>query len=198
MKLYWCPQTRALRGLWLMEEAGVPYQPVKIDIRSGAGKDDPGFQAASPMGKVPALADGAVHIWDSGAICAYIADQYPAKSLAPGIGHPDRGAYLMWLMFTNSVIEPAMAEKASGATPTPLRNGWGSFAQMMTTLRKGLERGPWILGDRFSAADILLGMSCYYMRAFKMISDEPVLFAYADRCAARPAFQRALAIENSG
>jgi len=196
MKLYWCPQTRSLRALWLLEEAGVAYEPVKIDIRSGAGKSDPAFRLASPMGKVPALEDGAVRIWDSGAICAYIADQYPAQALAPAIGHRDRGAYLMWLMFTNSVIEPAMAEKASGAAPNPLRNGWGSFEQMMSTLRGGLEKGPWILGERFSAADVLLGMSCYFMRAFKMIADEPLLFAYADRCAARPAFQRALAIEN--
>lgn len=198
MKLYWCPQTRSLRALWLLEEAGVAYTPVKIDIRGSAGRSDPGFMAASPMGKVPALEDGAVRIWDSGAICGYIADQYPASRLAPPIGHPDRGAYLMWLMYTNAVIEPAMAEKASGTVPNPLRNGWGSFDQMMATLRKGLEKGPWILGEQFSAADVLLGMSCYFMRAFKMVAEEPLLFAYADRCTARPAFQRALRIENGG
>jgi glutathione S-transferase len=197
MKLYWCPQTRALRGLWLLEEAGVPYTPVLANIREPQSITDPDFREASPMGKVPALVDGAVRIWDSGAISAYIADQYPQAQLAPPIGDPQRGAYLMWLMYTNAVIEPAMAEKASGAKPTPLRNGWGSFEQMLETLRKGVEKGPWVLGERFSAADVLLGMSCYYMRQFKMIQDEPLLFAYADRCAARPAFQRALAIESA-
>lgn len=195
MKLYWCPQTRSLRALWMAEETGVPYERVHINIRGPSSQADAAFRAASPMGKVPALEDGAVRIWDSGAICGYLADQYPARGLAPAIGHPDRGAYLMWLMFTNAVIEPAMTEKAAGAAPNPLRNGWGSYEQMLATLRQGIERGPWILGERFSAADVLLGMSCHFMRQFKMIADEPLLFAYADRCAARPAFQRALAIE---
>jgi glutathione S-transferase len=195
MKLYWCPQTRAMRAAWMMEELGVPYERVRIDIRNPQSRADPAFRAASPMGKVPALEDGAVRIWDSGAICAYLADQYPQAQLAPPIGHPDRGAYLMWLMFTNSVVEPAMGEKVAALPPKPQQYGWGSFEQMLQTLRDGIERGPWILGERFCAADVLLGMSCYYMRSFKMITEEPLLFAYADRCAARPAFQRALAME---
>jgi len=150
---------------------------------------------ASPMGKVPALEDGAVHIWDSGAICAYLADQYPAAKLAPPIGSPERGAYLMWLMYTNSVIEPAMGEKFGGLKPNSVSYGWGGWDQMLQVMRTALERGPWILGERFSAADVLLGMSCNFLRQFKMIENEPVLFAYADRCAARPAFQRAYALE---
>jgi glutathione S-transferase len=198
MKLYWCPQTRSLRGLWLMEEAGVAYEPVRIDIRNPADHANEEFRSASPMGKVPALEDGEVRIWDSGAICAYVADQYPQSRLAPPIGHPDRGRYLMWLMYTNAVIEPAMVEKATGATPQPSRNGWGSWPQMVETLRNGLQRGPFILGEQFSAADVLLGMSCQFMRLFKMMADEPVLFAYADRCIARPAFHRAAAIEAGG
>ena len=88
-----------------------------------------------------------------------------------------------------------MVEKVSGATPQPSRNGWGSWSQMVETLRGGVERGPWVLGEQFSAADVLLGMSCHFMRMFKILSDDPVLFAYADRCIARPAFQRAAAIE---
>ena len=197
MKLYWCPQTRSLRAIWMLEEAETPYQRVRIEIRDPASRANPEFRAASPMGKVPALEDGAVRIWDSGAICAYIADQYPAKELAPPIGHPDRGRYLMWLMYTNAVIEPAMAEKVAMLAPNPSRYGWGSWEQMLETLRKGIERGPWILGERFSAADVLLGMSCHFMRLFKMLDDDPVLFAYADRCVARPACQRAQALESA-
>lgn len=195
MKLYWCPQTRARRAVWLLEEAGVPYERVHIDIRDPESKTNPAFRAASPMGKVPALEDGPTRLWDSGAICAYVADQYPANGLAPPIGHPQRGAYLQWLMFTNACIEPAMGEKVGGVPANPTRNGWGSWDLMLGTLRNGLERGPWILGERFSAADILLGSSCYFMRLFKMVEDEPVLFSYADRCMARPAFQRAEALE---
>jgi glutathione S-transferase len=197
MRLYWCAQTRAFRIAWLLEEAGVPYERVKINIRDPASTAEPAFRATSPMGKVPALEDGSVRLWDSGAICAYVADQYQKKGLAPAIGSPDRGAYLQWLMFNNSVIEPAMAEKVGGLAANPSRNGWGSWTQMLETLRAGLTRGPWILGDRFSAADVMLGSGCYYLRLFKILTDEPALFAYADRCEARPAFQRAQSFESS-
>ena len=118
IKLYWCPNTRAMRALWLLEEAGVPFERVHIDIRDTKAKADPEFRAVSPLGKVPALVDGAVRINDSGAICAYIADAYPQAGLAPPIGDPQRGAYLQWLMFTNANIEPAMTEKFSGAAPS--------------------------------------------------------------------------------
>lgn len=195
MKLYWCPKTRAVRAMWMVEELGVPCERVLIDIRDAAAKDDPGFRAVSPMGKVPALEDGATRLWDSGAICGYLADQYPQAGLAPAIGHPDRGAYLQWLLFTNAVIEPAMAEKFSQSPVSAVSHGWGSFDLMMATLRAGLARGPWILGERFSAADVLLGTSCSFMRQFKILEDEPVLFAYADSCTARPAFQRAAALD---
>ena len=195
MKLYWCPQTRAMRVVWLLEEAGVPYERVHIDIRDPQSRTNQDFRAASPMGKVPALEDGPTRLCDSGAICAYIADQYPQSGLAPPIGHPQRGMYLQWLMFTNAMLEPAMGEKVDGVAAKPSRNGWGSWDLMLGTLRNGLERGPWILGDRFSAADVLLGSSCRFMRLFKMVEDEPVLFAYADRCTARPAFKRAEALE---
>jgi len=195
MKLYWCPKTRALRALWMLEELGVAYERVYIDIRDPAKKADPAFRRVSPMGKVPALEDGATRLNDSGAICAYLADQYPRAGLAPPIGSPDRGAYLQWLMFTNSTIEPAMIEKVSKAPASAVSHGWGSFAQMLDVLREGLKTGPWVLGATFSAADVLLGMSCHFMRQFKILEDEPLLFAYADRCAARPAFQRASAFE---
>jgi glutathione S-transferase len=101
----------------------------------------------------------------------------------------------MWLMYTNSVIEPAMGEKAAGMPKNPVTYGWGSWELMLSTLRTAVGRGPWILGGHFCAADVLLGSSCYFMRQFNMITDEPVLFSYADRCAARPAFQRAYARE---
>jgi glutathione S-transferase len=195
MKLYWCPRTRSIRALWLLEEAGVKYEPVLVDIRDEAAKNDPTFRMASPMGKVPALEDGAVRLWDSGAIAAYVADQYPDKQLAPIIGSPDRGAYLQWLMYTNAVMEPAMAEKFAKLPPNPTQYGWGSFDTMLATLRRGVEKGPWILGERFSAADVLLGSSVRFLRMFKLLEDDPLLFAYEDRCTARPAFQRAAEME---
>ncbi len=195
MKLYWCPKTRAIRAVWMLEELAVPYERVLIDIRDTNAKADAAFRAVSPMGKVPALEDGATRLWDSGAICAYLADQYPRAGLAPPIGDPDRGRYLQWLMYTNAVIEPAMAEKFSNVPASAAAHGWGSYELMLSTLRAGLAAGPWVLGARFCAADVLLGTACHFLKQFKLVESEPVLFAYVDRCMARPAFQRALALD---
>ena len=197
MKLYWCPKTRATRALWMLHELGVPFELVFIDIRDAKAKADPAFRVASPMGKVPALEDGATRLWDSGAICLYLADQYPAAGLAPAIGDPDRGRYLQWLLYTNSVIEPAMAEKFTNAPQSAAAHGWGTYDLMLSTLRDGLGAagGPWILGQRFSAADIMLGTACYFLRQFGLVKDEPAMFAYIDRCMSRPAAERATAAE---
>jgi glutathione S-transferase len=195
MKLYWCPRTRAIRALWMLEELGVPYERVFIDIREARAKADPAFRATSPMGKVPALEDGGTRLWDSGAICAYLADQYPKVGLAPPVGDPDRGRYLQWLLYTNSVIEPAMAEKFSKATVSAQAHGWGSYDLMLEVLRAGLATGPWVLGLRFSAADVMLGTACQFLKQFKLIESEPAILAYLDRATARPAFQRAAVID---
>lgn len=195
IKLYWCAKTRARRALWMLEELGVPFERISIDIRDPASRSEAGFRRVSPMGKVPALEDGATRLWDSGAICAYLADQYPQAGLAPAIGHADRGAYLQWLMYTNAVIEPAMGEKYAGLPAKPSQYGWGSWEQMLQVFRDGLQRGPWILGSQFTAADVLLGTSAGFLRDFRMLENDPVLFAYVDRCAARPAYQRAAAAE---
>jgi glutathione S-transferase len=195
MKLYWCKNTRAFRIAWLLEEAGMAYERVVIDIRDTAAKSDPAFRAVSPMGKVPALEDGAARLSDSGAICIYVADQYPQAKLGPPIGHPDRARFLQWVTFTNSVIEPAMAEKFAKLEPRPTSFGWGSFDLMLTGLRAGLAAGEWILGDRFCAADVLLGTSAFYLKQFGLIEDDPVLDDYAARCQRRPAWQRAQAFD---
>ncbi len=195
MKFYWCANTRAFRIAWLLEEAGVRYERVVIDIHDAAAKSDPAFRAVSPMGKVPALEDGAARLSDSGAICIYVADQYPEARLAPPVGHPERARYLQWITFTNSVIEPAMAEKFAKLEPRPGSFGWGSFDLMLATLRSELSRGEWILGDRFCAADVLLGTSAFYLKQFALIGDDPILSAYAVRCQERPAWQRAKAFD---
>ena len=196
MKLYWCPKTRATRALWMLHELGVPFERVLIDIRDPKAKADAAFRAVSPMGKVPALEDGSTRLWDSGAICAYLADEYPAAGLAPRIGDPNRGRYLQWLLYTNSVIEPAMAEHFNKATPSTIAHGWGSFEMMVGVLRDGVAAGgPWILGQRFSAADVMLGMACYFLQQFGLVKDDPVVAGYVNRCMARPAAQRAMAAE---
>ncbi|MDH3588579.1 MAG: glutathione S-transferase family protein, partial [Gammaproteobacteria bacterium] len=195
--LLWCHRTRASRAVWLLEEAGVPYDRVYIDVRDAAAKEDPAFRAASPMGKVPALEDGEVRMADSAAIALYIADRYPAAGLAPAIDDPERGRYLYWMTYTPGVIEPAMTEKFGGWEANRGQHGWGDFDAMIETWEKALVPGPWLLGDRFSAADIMVGSSAVFLRMFEILPDSPVLNDYADRCLARPAYQRAMSLEQA-
>jgi glutathione S-transferase len=134
---------------------------------------------------------------DSGAICLYLADAYPEAGLGVPVGDPMRAAFLQWTLYTNAVIEPAMGEKAGGRPVNTRQNGYGSFDLMIATLVGGISPGPWILGRRFTAADVLLGSSVHYMDLFKFLPDRPELRAYVERCRARPAFRRAAAFETA-
>ena len=196
MKFFWCPNTRAVRVLWMLEEAEVDYQRIHIDIRDPDAERDPEFALASPMGKVPALADGEARLADSAAICIYVADRYPACGLAPALDDPRRGRYLYWMLYTPGVMEPAMAERFRGVEPNRLSNGWGDFDSMVETLEAGLRAaGPWLLGDEFSAADVMVGSSVLFMKQFGMLPDSAALDAYGARCAARPAYAVAMAAD---
>jgi glutathione S-transferase len=192
IRLYWSPRTRATRAVWLMEESGLPYEIEPVNIHDPAAKAaSPGFLAASPLGKVPAIQDGPVAMADSAAIGIYIGDRYPETRLAPAIDDPDRGRYLFWMTFSPGVIEPAMAERFYNIAPNPVAHGWGTFDAMIETVARAVEPGPWLLGDRFTAADVMIGSALSYMGYVGMLPDDPVLRAYAGRCEARPARQRA-------
>ena len=198
MKLYWAPKTRSFRALWLMEETGCPYERVLIDIRAG-GQSDPEFRAVNPMGKVPALKDGAAMVAESAAICAYVADRIPDAVLAPAIGDPARGRYLHWLFFSAGCIEPAYMQKAMNWTTDPKMAGWGDFDRVIGVLDEAVAKGPWVLGDRFSAADVILGSDLWYgTKVFSLVPSRPSFEAYVARCMARPAFERARAIDEAG
>jgi glutathione S-transferase len=194
--LFWCPQTRASRILWLLEEMDQPFEVRMIDIRKPEARAAPDFVAASPMGKVPALMDsggqGVVRLADSAAIALYLADRYPSAGLAPPVEDPSRGDYRYWMTFTPGVIEPAMMERFNNWEVSRATSGWGNFDAMIEVLERGLERGPWLLGERFSAADVLVGSSVYFMKAFGVLPDSAALQAYCERCLARPAYQIAL------
>jgi glutathione S-transferase len=195
--LFWCPRTRASRILWLLEEMNEPFEVRFIDIRKPEAKNDPDFRASSPMGKVPAIMDDSagevVHLADSAAIGLYLADRYPAAGLAPAIDDPRRGAYLYWMTYTPGVIEPAMSEKFNKWEVSRVTSGWGNFDAMIEVLERGLEPGPWLLGEWFSAADVLVGSSVYFMKLFGLLPESAVLSGYAERCLARPAYAKALA-----
>ncbi|RTL53844.1 MAG: glutathione S-transferase family protein [Bradyrhizobiaceae bacterium] len=191
MKLYWSPRSRSFAALWLMEEVGEPYERVLIDISKGAQKT-PDYLAINPMGKVPALADGEVSMSESAAICAYVAERHHDKNLAPPIGDPLRAKYLQWMFFSPGCIEPAMVQVATKLELSPVAAGWGSTTQVLDVLDNALAKGPWILGEMFSAADVVIGSSLNFaVRLFKMIEARPNFDRYIDACSARPAFQRA-------
>ncbi len=197
MKLYWSPQTRSTRALWMLEEAGVDYDLELVKVRDPRREDSKEFRAASPMGKVPALVDGKIQMSESAAICLYLADRYSAGTLAPPIDDPLRGKFLYWLMYTPAVVEPAMSEKFNGVEPNRGRSGWGDFELMIETLESGLKKNTWILGKKFTAADVMLGSSAVFMRMFDMLPESPIISAYADRCLKRPAYQKALSIDKT-
>ena len=191
MKLYWAPRSRSFTALWLMEETGQPYERVLTDITAGAQKT-PEYLAINPMGKVPALGDGDATLAEAAAICAYVAERYPDAKLAPPLGDPRRAKYLYWLFFSPGCIEPAIVQLATKIEMNPVAAGWGEAQRVFDVLDAAVSKGPWILGDTFSAADVVIGSGLNYaVRMFKMVPPRPSFDAYLDRCAARPAFQRA-------
>ena len=191
MKLYWAPRTRSFSALFLMEETGEPYERVLIDLSTGAQKT-PEYLATNPMAKVPALQDGDATLAEAAAICAYVAERYPDAKLAPPLGDPLRAKYLYWLFFAPSCIEPAMVQVATKIEMNPVAAGWGDAQRVFDVLDATLSKGPWILGESFSAADIVIGSGLNFsVRLFKMVPSRPSFDAYVARCMERPAFQRA-------
>lgn len=195
MKLYWCPQSRSITALWMMEEAGVRYERELIDIRTGA-QSRPEFAAINPMMKVPALSDGPVNVAESGAILAYVAERVPEAGLAPPVGDEKRGDYLRWLFF-GPLIEAAITQKMTGLDMASSTAGWGSYERVTDVLEAGVKDGAWLLGERFSAADVLIGSNLNFGMMFKLIEPRPAFAAYVERCKERPAFQRSQAIFNA-
>lgn len=198
LTLYWAPNTRAMRALWMLEELGQPYERVLVDIRNG-GQTTPDYHRINPMEKVPALTDGPVAVAESGAVLAYLADRYPQAGLAPAFDDPRRGRYLQWLFFSGNCIEPAVGELAGGkGGGNSVQNGWGTAERVMSVLDEALQGGPWLLGEAFSAADVLIGIDLNFLgRIMKLLPETPAMAAYVDRCVARPAFQRAAAIDQA-
>lgn len=198
MKLYWAPRTRSLRALWVLEEAGAPYERVRLDLAAGEQKS-PAFRAINPMAKVPALADGPLAVAESGAICTYVAEAVPQANLAPPVGDPSRGRYLQWLFFSPGCVEQAYLAKFGNIELRTESAGFGDFDRVFDVLEAAVSTGPWLPGERSSAADVMIGSDLYFgIDIFKMVPSRPALRAYVDRCLARPAFQRAKAIEAAG
>ena len=145
------------------------------------------------MGKVPALRHGDTVITEVAAICTYLADEFPAAKLNVPIGTPRRGIYLKWLFFGPSCIEPAVTDRAAPRKEEARRSmlGYGDFDTTMNVVAAAVAKGPWLMGEQFTAADVVLGANIRWGTMFKMIPERPEFSAYAARIAARPAAQRA-------
>jgi len=198
MKLYWAPHTRAFTALWMLEETGLPYELVKIDWKAGALKTE-AFRRVNPMMKIPAIEDGEAKVAETGAICAYLCERPGAAELAPPLGDPSRGRFWQWLFFGGNCIEPAVAQIFAKFELPSVSAAWGDSDRVFATLEAALVPGPWLLDDRFCAADVVIGnYLSLCVETFKILPPRPVFAAYIERCKARPAYQRALAIEEGG
>lgn len=190
LTLHYHPYSRAAGTLWALEEAGQPYELKVVDILKGEQKN-PSLLAINPMGKLPTLVDGDVVVTEAGAIALYLADRYAAGRLAPALDDPRRGTYLRWSFFSPSVIEPAVMAKGSGWEVKEVSAGWGTYPAMIAAAQSAIAKGPFVLGDEFSMADVVLGGTLRFMIGFKQIEPHPVFDAYIERLEARPALQRA-------
>ena len=195
LDFYHAPQTRSTGVLTLIEELGLregtDFTMHLLDMKAGEQRQ-PAYLAVNPMGKVPALRHGEALITEQGAVYIYLADLFPQAGLAPAIGDALRGPYLRWLVYYGSSFEPAVVDRALKREPAALSTSpYGDFDTMLGTLTHQLETGPWILGERFTAADVLWGTALRWTTHFGLVPSLPVVQSYIDRVLARPAVQRA-------
>ncbi|SEB79821.1 glutathione S-transferase [Rhizobiales bacterium GAS191] len=185
--LYHSPNSRSAGALTLLEELGAPYDLNIINMKAGEQRQA-AYLAVNPMGKVPAVRHGEALITEQVAIFIYLADLFPEAKLAPPIGDPLRGPYLRWLVFYGSCFEPALVDRSLKREPGPASTmPYGDFDTMFNTLVEQLGRGPYLLGERFTAADVLWGGALTWMSMWKLIPDVPVIAAYVERNRSRAA-----------
>ncbi len=190
LKLYHSPQTRSSRMIWLLEEIGAPYQIERLDIRAEGGAPE-SYRAIHPLKKVPALDHDGEIVSESAAICLYLSDAFPDAQLGPKPGEAGRGGYLSWLAYYAGVVEPALMVKAVGATGfSPLSAAWGDPELTIKRLEDTLAASPYVLGDRFTTVDVLIGST--FQWAGQLLPKTDAVEAYKQRLMSRPAFLRSL------
>ena len=195
---YTNPMSRGRIARWMLEEVGRPYRTVVLDF--GTTMKAPEYLAINPMGKVPAITWRGVTVTECAAICAWLADACPEAGLAPALDDPARGSWLRWLFFAAGPVEAAVTAKALGLLAPADKAGmagYGSFEQVVDALEGAVSGGPWILGDRFSAADVYVGSQIMWGLQFKTLPERDAFKAYAGRLAARPAALRAREIDDA-
>jgi glutathione S-transferase len=191
LTFYHSPNSRSNGTLFLLEELGVPYDLHVLDLKAGEQRAAP-YLAINPMGKVPAIKHGDALVTEQVAIAIYLADLFPKANLAPSIDDPSRGPYLRWLVYYAACFEPGLTDRALKRDAAPQTMcPYGDFDTMFATLNSQLAKGSYILGDRFSAADVLWGIALGWATGFKLAPETPEISAYIARVNARPAAMRA-------
>jgi glutathione S-transferase len=189
--LFHAPNSRSGAARILLEELGVPYDLHVLNLKKNEQRA-PDYLAVNPMGKVPAIRHGDALVTEQPAVFIYLADLFPEAGLAPALNDPLRGPYLRWLTFYGASFEPAITDLAMKRAPTPpMMCPYGDYDTMLATLTAQLRAGPWLLGERFSAADVLWGTALGWATMFKLVPELPEVMAYIERVGARPAARRA-------
>lgn len=181
LKLYGGARSRASIVQWYLEELGVPYEFILLDMQAGEHRQ-PAYLSINPMGKVPAIVDGDFQLWESGAILFYLAQKYGNLSSSP----EEQAAVLQWIIFGNATLGPGIFVEANREREMP---------RLMTPLNQILEKQPFLLGDELSVADIAVGSILAYIPIMLKLdlSEYPAVVDYMKRLSERPAFQKAIA-----
>ena len=194
LTLYHSARSRSSVARWMLEEVGEPYDIHLVSFKKGENLK-PDYLSVNPMGKVPALRHGDCVITEAAAICTYLADAFPKAKLSIPIGQPERGVYLKWLFFGPSCLEPAITERAYPRKDAPSRAtlGFGDFDTVVDVLAKAAGAAkPYLMGEQFTAADVVIGSGLRWGTMFKLLPDRPEFSKYIARLSERPALKRAM------
>ena len=193
--LFHCPQSRSSGTLALLEELRAPYTLHPMNMKAGENRQSQ-YVSINPMGKVPAILHGDVLVTEQVAIGIYLGDLFPEAGMTPAVGDALRGPYLRWYVFYAACFEPALVDKAMKREPGPVAmTPYGDFDTTLKTLVAQLDKGPWILGDNFTCADVQWGTALTWMTGFGLIEAVPPIKAYIDRWNARPSVRAVAKID---
>jgi glutathione S-transferase len=185
------PQSRSGGTLALLEELGADYELRLLNLKKGEQRQ-PAYLAINPMGKVPAILHRDALVAEQPSVFLYLAELYPEARLAPPMGDPLRGPYLHWLVYYGSSFEPAIVDRSQKREPVPpMTSPYGAWDDVLRTIQAQLAKGPYLLGERFTAADVLWGSALHWTTLFQLVPETPDIRAYIERVISRPAMQRA-------